>query len=180
MAWLKYSSAPIMTGEYWTRNQKTYPEDDDYRSDYEKPRGCWITDDSESCWREWCVGERFNLEALTHKHEIVLDESNILILRNAWELDDFTRQYGGTCLWGPPGEPRKYRNRYIDWQKVAGRYDGLIITPYQWERRMDLNWYYTWDCASGCIWNADAIREIRLIEIDMEVAKAREEEAEAA
>ena len=58
----------------------------------------------------------------------------------------------------------KYKNRCIAWEKVAAKYDGLIITPYIWQRRMELNWYYTWDCASGCIWNVRAIKDIRLIE----------------
>lgn len=51
--------------------------------------------------------------------------------------------------------------------------------PYQWRRRNErgFSWYYGWDCASGCIWRASAIREIRLIEIDMDVGKTGEEEA---
>lgn len=171
MTWLKYSNAPILNGEQWDRAQSGR------LSSYEKPRGFWITDDSESCWREWCVGERFGLEALTHKHEVVLDESGVLILRNEWELDDFTREFRVYQWWGPDGDPRKYRDICIDWAKVAERYTGLIITPYQGSRRLHdgYSWYYTWDCASGCIWKASAIKEIRLIEIDLEVAKPREE-----
>lgn len=170
--WLKYSDKPILNGEYWTRRQ--HVRDDGYRSEYEKPRGCWITDDSEDCWRSWCAGEGFNLEALTHKHEVDLDETNILSLRSAYELDAFTREYSSTCRWGTNNE---WVNRYIRWEDVAARYDGIIITPYQWARRMELSWYYGWDCASGCIWNAAAIREIRLIEINMDIAKPREAEA---
>jgi hypothetical protein len=50
----------------------------------------------------------------------------------------------------------------IEWRKVAERFDGIIIAPYIWQRRLDLesSWYYSWDCASGCIWNASAVREI--------------------
>lgn len=174
--WLKYSGVPILNGEYWDHSQKIC-DGDGYRSNYEKPRGCWITDDSEHCWREWCVAEKFNLDDLTHKHEVLLDESNILILRSPFDLDAFTEEFSGYCWWGPDGEPQKYRNRYIAWEKVAARYDGLIITPYQWTRRMELSWYYGWDCASGCIWKAKAIREIRLLEIDNTVTEKRAAEA---
>ena len=41
----------------------------------------------------------------------------------------------------------------IDWKKVASKYDGIEIVPYQPKARMNLLWYYGWDIASGCIWN---------------------------
>ena len=157
--WLKYADAPIANEGLIDCEQSSGRP-----SSYKKPSGFWITDDSENCWRSWCMSERFSLESLTHKHEIVLDESNILILRCPYDLDDFSRDFG-TSHW------------CIDWPKVAARYDGLIITPYQWERRMDHDWYYGWDCASGCIWKANAIKDIRLVAVDYEVAKPKESEA---
>jgi hypothetical protein len=50
----------------------------------------------------------------------------------------------------------------IDWYRVAEQYDGIIITPYIYERRLTeyTTWYYSWDCASGCIWNGKAIANI--------------------
>lgn len=38
-------------------------------------------------------------------------------------------------------------------------YDGA---PYQWECRLDRDtfWYYSWDCASACIWNLQAVRPL--------------------
>jgi hypothetical protein len=162
--WLKYDSKPISLAEYADRPQKG-PREDGYRSDYQKPCGTWITDDSEHCWREWCTAENFIREKITHKHRVILDETNILFLRCAYDLDDFTRDFGVDIWWGPDGHPRKHMNRCIEWEKVSGVYDGIIITPYIWERRMDLNWYYTWDCASGCIWNVRAIKAIDLIEV---------------
>jgi hypothetical protein len=169
--WLKYSDSTILTGEQWDRDQ------DDDLGWYQKPRGFWITDDSpDDCWRKWCVSEQFNLENLTHKHEVVLDETDILILRTLAALARFNDEFLVEKWWGPTGHPRKYRNICMDWPAVAARYSGLIITPYQWSRRLDLSysWYNPWDCASGCIWKARAILEIKLIEIDMEVATLRE------
>lgn len=163
--WLKYADQPILNGEHWDRDQPSR------LSEHEKPRGFWITDDSEDCWRAWCVGARFGLEELTHKHEIILDESNLLILRSVGEIDLFTKEFAVERPWrGQSGQ--RYVDRCIDWRAVAARYDGLIITPYQWQRRLcdGYSWYYGWDCASGCIWRARAIKEIRLIDIDREIA----------
>lgn len=158
--WLKYSDRPILLGEQWDREQCS---DLDALS---KPCGFWITDDSEYCWRSWCIAERFVLDLLTHKHEIELEESNILFLRSVNDLDRFTYRYSVEKWVGR-------RRNIIDWPRVAKEYSGIIITPYQWSRRMhdSCRWYYLWDCASGCIWQASAIKAIRLIDIDYEVAK---------
>ena len=54
----------------------------------------------------------------------------------------------------------------IDWAEVASKYDGIIISPYQWSLRLDMEmmWYYGWDCASGCIWNISAIKELKEVQ----------------
>ncbi len=43
--------------------------------------------------------------------------------------------------------------------QVAKLYQGIIIAPYCYSIRLDNDcfWYYPWDCASGCIWDATAI-----------------------
>jgi len=57
----------------------------------------------------------------------------------------------------------------INWPAVAEKYDGIIIAPYIWQRRLSDNpdhfWYYGWDCASGCIWNTEVIEEIHTKEL---------------
>lgn len=166
--WLKYWRKPIDATEFVDRKQR------DELSEYEKPRGCWITDETESCWRAWCIAEGFALETLTHKHEVVLDESEVLILRSGHELDFFTDRFGARGGYGGG-------RLCIDWREVAKAHSGIIISPYQWSRRLDApySWYYTWDCASGCIWKASAIKSIRLIEIDNDVTKIGEREEAA-
>lgn len=173
--WLKYHSEPILN-ELWDRNQRSNLE---FRSVYDKPQGFWITDDSEDCWKSFCKDENFRLDALTHKHEVVLDESEILIIRSVPELDAFSQFYSSDYWWGPDEEPTKWCDRVLDWSAVAKDYDGIIITPYQWSRRMEhrTRWYYTWDCASGCIWRVRAIKEIKLIEIDYSVLEQKEDAA---
>jgi hypothetical protein len=55
---------------------------------------------------------------------------------------------------------------WIAWDRLRERYQGLIVTPYIWERRLtmgngpDAMWYYFWDCASGCIWDPAAIASV--------------------
>ena len=89
-------------------------------------------------------------------------------------MDSFTSRYEFWKEWGGPSG-NKWRDRCINWRAVAGDYAGLIITPYQWSRRLEpYSWYYGWDCASGCIWDPSAITDIKLIEIDHEVARPRE------
>lgn len=45
---------------------------------------------------------------------------------------------------------------------MAHRYDGIIIAPYVWSLRLDIDffWYYDWDCASGVIWNSAAVSNL--------------------
>ena len=79
--WLKYDSKPILMGEQYTRRQHEKP------CIYGKPSGFWITDDSKDNWHIWCLSENFRLDALSHVHKIDLDESRILFLRSAYEID---------------------------------------------------------------------------------------------
>lgn len=51
----------------------------------------------------------------------------------------------------------------IDWPKVAKRYGGIEITPYIYKARMTHLWYYGWDVASGCVWLASAVQNIKLL-----------------
>ena len=83
--WLKYSDAPIVHDPAKSWAQPTRAR----AGAYSKPSGCWITDDSDNCWKSWCAAEQFLLERLTHKHVVTIDESRLLILRGAQELDAF-------------------------------------------------------------------------------------------
>jgi hypothetical protein len=133
----------------------------DKTSAHWKPKGIWISDESANLgWKEWCTREEYNLEGLSYAHEIVLSSlAKILYIKSAKELDEFFNKYKceiypQTSIYG------------IKWSDVASEYDGIIITPYLWERRLDpaTSFYYGWDCASGCIWNSKAIKEVKLVE----------------
>lgn len=113
-----------------------------------KPRGLWVSVDD--AWEVWCRDEEYELARLTHKHKIKLrDTANILLLDTTEKIRAFDEQYKLNML-----------VEKIDWLRVKQHYDGIIIAPYQWSLRYELMWYYGWDCASGCIWNINAIKEI--------------------
>lgn len=124
-----------------------------------KPHGFWLSVDGEQDWRDWCEAEEFRLERLRFRHKIELaSRAKILHISNPLELINFTNEYRGSH--------NSYTYRIIDWNKVANQFDGIIIAPYQWEMRLDFDygWYYTWDCASGCVWKNEAIQSIEFVE----------------
>lgn len=157
--WLKYSDSEIALDQ---RRQYEQPD----LGKYAKPHGFWITDDSEYCWRSWCVSNDFGLDRLTHRHEVEIDEARVLFLRSGADVWRFTRDHGVNHSW--QGSSRTWTDRCIDWRAVAKQYAGLIITPYIWECRLgeETSWYYGWDCASGCIWDASAILSVRLRSVE--------------
>lgn len=138
-----------------------------------KPHGFWLSDESRGShgWRAWCGAEGFRSYGFRYEHKIELaDNAKILYLRTAKSIDDFADEYIADseinrrmaelshASWGGPSIYE------IDWKRVAKKYHGIIITPYQWKQRMGRHmWYYGWDCASGCIWNRRAIKSIEMV-----------------
>jgi hypothetical protein len=108
-------------------------------------------------WAQWCNNsENFSLGK--YVSEIFLKEpNNVFHIKNCFELDDFHKKY-----------KRKFdeeifnRAGYLDWVKIRADYSGLIITPYLYERRLadGMMWYYSWDCASGVIWDVSCIGRV--------------------
>lgn len=131
-----------------------------------KPAGLWVS--VGAAWAEWCVAESFALESLKFVTRVRLaDDANILTLADAADLDAFTDQYG------VPDRTLAVARTLchdVDWMLVAADFDGIIIAPYCHERRHSLMWYYGWDVASGCIWNARAIAALESSEIAQAVA----------
>lgn len=132
---------------------------------YFKPRGLWVSVDGEDDWRAWCEAETFRLQALRFKINIILEpDANILYLRSAADLFTFTEGYTATD--SQVNSIMKSHSLsgtfHMDWPRVQREYDGIIIAPYQWSQRLELMWYYSWDCASGCIWNIEAIQKAEI------------------
>lgn len=125
----------------------------------DKPLGLWVSDESgDDGWKNWCESEGFRPERLELAIEVKLKEnSRILHIKSVSEIDDFHNTYS-------TGEGF---NIGIDWVKVAKQYQGIVISPYQYRRRLDgdvRRWYYGWDCASGCIWDLKAIKTLQHVE----------------
>lgn len=142
--WTHWSLHPITAVHPATQEQPRF----------DKPTGLWISDETqEDCWSNWCKINECSWINLPYKYEFKLVESDRLLkLSSAHELIEFTKKYP----YKYNNEPR-YMRDYIDWMRVAEEYGGIIITPYIWECRLKLNWYYTWDVASGCIWDPSLI-----------------------
>ncbi len=122
----------------------------------DKPIGLWVSVDGEDYWKSWCESEDFNTHRLSMPHRVELSPTaNILHLKSPYEIRGFSAKYR---------HPSKHSFdlRAIEWSKVARDYQGIIIAPYQLECHYsdDIFWYCRWDCASGCIWNVDAVLSI--------------------
>lgn len=128
---------------------------------YAKPQGLWVSVEGEDDWRSWCEAENFGNPAEQLCYDVELTATaNVLRISTATGLLRFANKYGMDPYLGRMAGRTMMFGRGIDWQEVAAQHDGIIIAPYQWKLRLDdrVNWYYGWDCASGCVWNAHAIR----------------------
>jgi|ERR1700722_5357056 len=117
-----------------------------------KPQGLWVSVGGD--WKTWCEDNSFNLNCFNYQTEIVLkDDAAILTLASPSDIDGFTRQY-------------RHNKWAIKWWEVAKKFSGIVIAPYCWECRLtpETSWYYTWDCASGCIWDNQAVKELVALE----------------
>lgn len=120
---------------------------------HRKPRGFWLSvDGSGEGWADWCKENDFD-SGWRYVYGVNLSRgANILMIEDVSGLDSFTEEYGVSM--------DRHHSTLIEWARVADDYQGVIISPYQWGRRLDgpaSGWYYGWDCASGCIWDADAV-----------------------
>jgi len=132
-----------------------------------KPLGLWVSVAGEDDWPSWCREEEFCLSSLEHLSVVTLaDDANILMVSSPELLDEFHAEYAvdDDFLRGRPWASDEKRYWAVDWPKVAEKYDGIIIAPYHWSRRLDgPMWFYGWDCASGCIWNLDAVASVEVV-----------------
>lgn len=98
-------------------------------NDHWKPTGLWLSVEGDADWREWCEGIEFNLENLKCVAEVMLKpDANVLLIDTTEKFDTFHSQFGTS----------KDNINGIAWDKVKAIYDGLIIAPYLWERRLTI------------------------------------------
>lgn len=165
MKLVHFSHTPL--GEIVPREQEPTPA---YGRFVRKPAGLWVSDESqtESSWSSWCESASFEIGPLAYEVTLRPEHNVLLVGGGDMELEQFHAEFSRENE-APPeaGELGKLvlrglSDRWIDWQAVAGRWDGIIITPYRWDLRMahDYLWYYGWDCASGSIWNPEVIAAV--------------------
>jgi hypothetical protein len=123
----------------------------------DKPTGFWVSVAGLHDWPAYLAQTGYGAPAYRHRIELAPD-ARILRLDSVDALLDFSVSHRLATVWGeavPPGDA-------IDWDRVEREWQGIVITPFQHSLRRDprTRWYYGWDCASGCIWDAAAIAGI--------------------
>lgn len=120
-----------------------------------KPLGLWFSDDDDYGWKEWCEAEGYRLDKLKFAYLAELDFKDVLHIKSSNELGKFHKEYLES----------NFAYDFLNWQKVAQDYKGIIISPYQWGMRLDneVRWYYGWDVACACIWDKSAIKSFERI-----------------
>jgi len=127
-----------------------------------KPEGVWYgCGDS---WLKWMSREVPKwLDAVNYIYELELDQEFILTITNEEQFKRFEREYWGRAPWQGRGGwtdtgPPDGQFEMIEWDTLIGQYDGIEICPYLQQFRMsNSQWYYTWDVASGCIWDSESL-----------------------
>lgn len=137
------------------------------RASVGKPRGLWYAFGKE--WIEWCLEEGGVRFLGSYVYAVTVDPAKVLTLSTLSELYEFTREYA-TSIYTLLSLPSRGRAddefcRVIDWDRVAQTYSGVEVSPYHWEARLDPKtfWYYSWDVASGCIWEPSAVTSFELL-----------------
>lgn len=168
-----------MNLEFYHFSEK--PLEFDYNYNYKKdprylqlkPSGFWVSDENEYGWKEWCIDGAFRLEELKHCSKVTLNQdNNILFVRSKKDMLAFNKNYSKKMMTEkeiadyPKWFKEDYCLRILNLEKLYKDYGGIVITPYRWAFRLEVNfhWYYGWDCASGCIWDLKNIKEVELIE----------------
>lgn len=122
-----------------------------HQTSFNKPEGLWVSVDSEYGWHAHCRDADFFPEGLTYGYKVQLKaNANILVIDTAQKLIDFTEKYKEI-------KDRPVWAATISWDTVYCLYDGILISPYHYQIRLKYDWYYGFDCASGCIWNLSCI-----------------------
>lgn len=148
---------------------KPLPDVLEYREQHEvgaqKPRGLWVSDESQfNGWRWWCEGMEWD-ERIAYAYAVTLAPDARILHLWPHDLTEFTRKHKAPEPWAA-GLGYEFCQS-IDWRAVAAEWQGVVLTPYDREAALDsmlLMWAYSFDCASGCIWDPAAIASIEQIE----------------
>lgn len=131
----------------------------------DKPEGFWY--DVGADWLRYCTTEFFWLAR--YVYEVKLDLSRILRVRTIRQFNAFEKKYRAEPMFVQRMRLAGIADSLFDgmfeinWAKVAENYPGVEIAPYLWQKRLsNSKWYYSWDVASGVIWDIGAVKGIDL------------------
>ena len=136
-----------------TKVRDTIQDDKSMHEGRAKPGGLWFTvgENEDERWKNLRLSNGDSPELFEYRTEIIIAaDAKILYVHSTSDLDAVTAKYGN------------HSESEIDWPKIAREYDGIILAPYnsQWSNSARKKWYASWDLASGCIWNKDAISKL--------------------
>jgi hypothetical protein len=142
-----------------------------------KPEGLWY-----GVGPDWYneITSNYRFAQSKYLHQIELNYSKILVISDINDLWDFTETFGSMDPSFPPGTDIGASRPYIHWDLVSQRCSGIEISPFLGKEKLtwgntvnfepNFDWYSLWDVASGCIWDASAIKSVHLIgDLDPEV-----------
>lgn len=126
----------------------------------DKPNGLWY-----GCGDTWLKWMKLYmpkwLDDVNYVYELEIDTDNEFMefITNAKEFKKFEDEFWKSRLWKRLFRKNGEDREFIDWGLFAGAGGGGIeICPYLWDFRMSTSmWYYSWDVASGCIWDPNTL-----------------------
>jgi hypothetical protein len=132
-----------------------------------KPGGLWWAEGT--AWLEFCA---YNYQQKLHRNHYEVElapGANVLRLATRAEIADFSAAFGtppepGFGQYGPK------QVRAIHWDQVAEQYSGIEVSDPRGEARWEDYWLDKWDVPSGCVWHAEAVRELVPVEVRIEPA----------
>lgn len=118
-----------------------------------KPAGLWFSTNKHDGWRNWCNSVDFSMDRFNYKTTIKFkNDAKILQITDKRGVDKLFRRYGVA---------KRDDKWAIDWKKITTKYDAIYMPKYFNDYRKKYPWYDTWDCASGCVWNKDAVKIVK-------------------
>jgi len=124
-----------------------------------KPRGLWYAPGD--AWIKWVLSEMSHWRG-QYVYE-VRTTPRVKVVSTLREFDEFNERNGRSFWTDAPRRRGAASADAVDWREVSAEWDGIEISPYMWERRLEVSWYYGWDVASGCVWGAGGVAGIDLL-----------------
>lgn len=139
-----------------------------------KPKGLWFAQGAE--WLQHMKKTNYKMTSYNYLYDIEVDLDRLIFITNIKDLHNFSSKYcmtttinsdvhGGVCMG-------------VNWHRVVKdtKKDGILISPNlkaimrknkpeydDLSSFKGMEWYLTWDIASGAIWNVSAIKNLKLI-----------------